>query len=202
MLALTCASAHADEGLARISELGDRDLVAQSQKAKAKPKAPKYTSVEDESESSTGLFKGNPPPESSNLFFGFGRDFWDAWGLQGRFAYRVLDKGFVPELNNSIYLEGGVGMTFYGSRGGQDGVTGFSLLATVRWDFQLNDYVIFFADLGAGYTGVSNSKQDFVKGANLWPALGVGAIVNVTNEWAVRGDLSYQFLGVGLLHRF
>lgn len=194
--------AQADEGLARITELGDRNLVATTKAAKPK-RGPVYKSVEEnEEESSGGLFTGQPLPYSHNLFFGAGLNYFDNFGLQGRYAVRATEEGFIPEINDAFYLEGGVGVTFYGTKRAQTGVTGFSAVLTGRWDFQLNEYFIFFADLGAGYNAVSNDRENDVKGGGWFPAAGAGFMVNIGNDWAFRGDVSYQFVGAGIVRRF
>lgn len=190
--------ASADEGIQRITNLGNGDLVAQS---KDKPK-PRYKAVEEDDEDSGGeYFKGKPFPTSSDLFIGAGLNFFSAFGLQTRFAHRVVEQGFIPEINNSFFLEGGFGLTFYGTKRGED-ATGFNFLITGRWDFMMDPMWTFFGNLGLGYNAVSNSRKDDVKGGGLFPAIGVGAIYNLTPEWGLRGDFSYQFLGAGLTHRF
>ncbi len=198
----TVASVRADEGIARITELGDRDLVAQSKK-KSKPKEPVFKSVEDKDETSGTYFKGAPVPLTNDIYLGAGLDYWSAFGLQARFATRLLDKGLIPDITNSLYLEAGLGMTFYGTQGGTSGVTGFNFLATGRWDFQMDVSWIFFADLGFGYNAISAGQSGSVRGGGLFPAVGAGAIYNFGgSEWAARGDFSYQFLGAGLVRRF
>ena len=198
----TVSSARADEGIARITELGDRDLVAQSHK-KAKPKEPVFKSVEEKDETTGSYFKGAAVPQTNDLYFGAGIDYWSSFGLQARYAARLLDKGLVPDINNSLYLEAGLGLTFYGTQGGQSGITGFNFIATGRWDFQMDPSWIFFANLGFGYNAVSGGQSSAVRGGGLYPAIGVGAMYNFSgSDWAARADFSYQFLGVGIVRRF
>ena len=147
-------------------------------------------------------FKGEPFPQTNSLFLGLGLNYFNSFGIQARYATRIVDKGFIPDINNSFYIEGGFGLTFYGTQGTQSGITGLNVIATGRWDFQFIPEATFFADLGLGFNGVSNNAASQVSGANLFPAFGVGAMFNFTSEWAARADLSYQFFGAGLLHRF
>jgi hypothetical protein len=204
LIGLNCVS-RADEGLARITQLGDRDLVAQANKGKLlKAKSAPYKSVEDEavSDESTEAWKGKPFPQTNNFFFGAGLNYFDNLGFQGRYAVRLMPQGPIPDMTNSIWFEGGLGLTFYGTKRAQTGVTGIDAVVTGRWDFQLDPNWTFFGDLGVGYNAVSNDRQDDVKGGGFFPAVGVGVIASITVDWAIRADLSYQFLGLGLSHRF
>ena len=198
----TLCPARADEGIGRITELGDRDLVAQSHK-KAKPKEVAFKSVEEKEEPTSTAFKGAPVPQSNEIYVGTGFNYWNSFGLQARYAARLLDKGFIPDLNNPFYLEGGIGLTLYGTQGGQSGVTGFNFIVTGRWDFQMDPSWIFFANLGFGFNAVSSGQSSAVRGGGLYPAAGVGAIYNLGGtDWAARADFSYQFLGAGIVRRF
>ena len=158
ILALLLAfSAHADEGLQRITELGDQDLVAQA-KAKPKPAQPRYKSVDASESRGSDYFKGSPFPQTNNLFAGLGLNYFDAFGLQARYAGRVVDKGFVPDLNNSVYIEGGVGLTFYGSVKGKS-VMGFGFMVAGRWDFQMDEMWTFFGTVGLGFNAVTEDMK-------------------------------------------
>lgn len=196
-------SAHADEGIATNTVLSDQLIVAQSKKQSQ----PVYKSVESPEESSSGgdadYFQGKPPEQMQNVFAGLGYNYVDAFGLQARYAARILENGFIEGLNDPFYLEGGLGLTFYGTVKGTRGVTGFNFVATGRWDFQMDELWTFFANLGFGFNSISAGlKAEDVKGGGFFPAAGVGAMFNLTPEVAVRADLSYQFLGAGLLYRF
>lgn len=190
----------ADEGLARITDLRDRNLVAQAKKTKTKSKEPHYSAVETEDPSSEP-FQGPSVPALNNFFFGIGSGFFDGFGMQARYSSRVIER-VLPDLNNSLNIEGGLTITFYGTREGQSGVLGVGGLAVARWDFQMDKNFIFFGDVGLGVSGISNNMKDHVRGGGLFPAIGIGAMYNFTNEYALRADLSYQFTGVGFVFRF
>ncbi len=163
----------------------------------------KYNSVEQkEQDKDEMLFKGLPFPQQQNASLGIGIDYFDSLGIQSRYAYRILDKGFIEDVNDSFYIEGGAGLTFYGTINSQTHVTGFNLIATARWDFQYNPEWTMFADLGFGFNPVSKVDNKDVPGGGFFPAIGVGTIYSVTDTMGIRFDLSYQFLGIGLLYRF
>lgn len=160
----------------------------------------KHKSIEAE-EPEKEYFKGNPFPQDNNFFVGIGADFFDSFGIQTRYAARLLKHGFIPNVNDSFFFEGGFGMTFYGTHRNED-VIGFNFTFTGRWDFQMDSRWTLFSDLGFGFNAVSGIDHDAVKGGAVFPCVGVGAMFNFNSAWALRGDLSYQFLGFGILHRF
>lgn len=194
------ATAQSDEGLARITTLGDRGLVAQMRKdpKTSVKEEPRYKSVEQEDHSSST----SSSEYHQNFFAGLGFDYFDAFGIQGRYAVRVLD-GLIEDISNPLYLEGGLGMTFYGDVKGKRGVSGFNFVVTGRWDFPLDSEWTLFADVGFGFNAVSSglTAQD-VHGGGFFPAAGVGGMYNFTSNWAARVDLSYQFIGAGAQYSF
>lgn len=168
-----------------------------------KPEQPRYRSVEPSDHSSDEPFEGVPPVQEQNFFGGLGYDYFDSFGLQARYALRVLTDGLFEGLNDPIYLEGGLGLTVYGDTKGKKGVTGFNFVVTGRWDFQLDQAWVFFAGAGFGFNAISSGLlAEDVAGGGFFPAIGVGAVYNLTPEWGLRADVSYQFLGAGLTHRF
>lgn len=165
---------------------------------------PRYKSVDQEEQSSESgdYFQGAPSQYAQNFFVGLGFDYFDAFGVQGRYAVRVLD-GLIEGLNNPLNIEGGLGATFYGDVKGKRGVSGFNFVVTGRWDFQMTSEWVFFANAGFGFNAVSSGlTAEDVKGGGFFPAVGVGAMFNFLPDWAVRADVSYQFIGAGIVHRF
>jgi hypothetical protein len=168
----------------------------------------RYKSVDtdEHATSSVDPFKGSPPPQRQNLTLSVGTDYFAAFGVQGRYAYRILDR-IIEEINNPIYIEGGAGMSFYGGvkrpfRSELTGVTGFNIALSGRWDFILDQMWTFFALAGFGHNWVSHDAAEFVRGANVNLLAGIGGFCNVTPEWAVRADIGYNFTGLGVMRRF
>ena len=158
----------------------------------------KYKSVEaDEASSSSDHFHGKMASDKNDLALGLGLDFFDSFGIQTRYAYRFLDEGFIENVSDAIYFEGGMGLTFYGNS-----VSGFNLLATARWDFQYDPKWILFADLGFGFNAISGAGKHDVRGGDFFPAIGSGVIYNFNQQNGARFDLSYQFLGLSYVKRF
>ena len=176
--------------------------------AKAAPKQygpNQYSAIEgdpDEATSKDDYFHGNPVLLGNELFFGGGLNYFDNFGFQGRYAARIIKNNLIRDITNSFYIEGGLGLTFYGTKADQTSVTGLSAVITGRWDFQMNSVFTFFGDLGFGYNAVSNDRKNDVHGGGAFPAIGVGAIASFTDDWAARADISYQFFGFGVVRRF
>lgn len=147
-------------------------------------------------------FKGDHPFAPRDVSFGVGINFFDSFGMHGKYGYRLLDnRKFIADFSNAVYLEGGAGVTFYGKVGDKTNVTGFDLLASLRWDFQYNSVFTLFGSAGFGYNIVSNSAAKEVRGGNLFPAVGAGAFYNIDKNLAARFDLSWQFLGIGITYK-
>ncbi len=161
-----------------------------------------YKSVVAEEKSSQPFQDGSLPAQKQNLFLGFGLGYWNNISIHGRYSYRILDQGFLPDINNSISLEGGLGSTYYGNIAAGTNVVGLTFVAVARWDLQYDPTWIFFGNVGLSYTAVINASTSDVRGGGFFPALGIGAMYNMQPEWALRADFSYQFLGAGIVYRF
>lgn len=172
------------------------NLVAFSENAHAV----RYKSVQTTEDNYSDAFKGKPVPLENDVFVGFGLDYFDSFGFLGRYAHRVVDQ-LLPNINNSLYVEGGTGLTFYGTKERND-IVGWHFLARARWDFTLDANWIFFGGVGLGYNFVIGTSHRNVDGGGVFPAFGVGAMYNFTDEWAARADIAYEFLGIGIVKRF
>lgn len=153
-----------------------------------------YPSVET---SEAEAFRGQPVRNDQDVSFGVGANHYDAFGLNVRFAQRLL-KQPIPDVNNSLLLEGNVGASFYGTVAGTNGVAGFHGAANGRWDFQLDHQWKFFGLLGLGYNAVTADRRNEVRGGGFFPVIGVGSVFQFERDWGVRVDLGYHFAGVGL----
>lgn len=164
----------------------------------------KYKSVESsETTISTEAFKGSPMPQNMDAAVGIGFGFFDSFGLQSRAGYRLLEEGFIPDLNDALFVEAGLGLTMYGSQKNYSNVTGFHLASQIRWDFNYNQDWVIFSTLGFGYNFVSNvNRNKDMAGGGPFPTIGAGVMYNIEKNWLARFDLSYQFLGVGMGYRF
>ncbi len=164
---------------------------------------PKFKSVDPE-ETKTGLepFTGQPSEFISDVSFGLGIHYFDSFGLHGTYAYKLLDKGLIQDFNDSLYLEGGLRTTFYGTVKNETGIVGISLLANVRWDLNYDKQWTLFGTLGFGLNNILIVSNSDVTGGGFFPAIGVGAYYMIKDNYGMRFDLSYQLLGISGVIRF
>jgi len=107
-----------------------------------------YSSIEEQEES-VEPFQGDYHFFNHDVSLSFGANYFDSFGLRTRFAKQILgNRKFIANFTNALYFEGGFGTTFYGDVGKSSGVTGFDLLATVRFDAQHSQKLTLFSNLG------------------------------------------------------
>lgn len=107
----------------------------------------------------------------------------------GLVGVRLLERGPVPDINNQLFLETGVGGVFFPNR------DVFSYAAQARWDFVKDDRLTAFA-IG-GITGRV--------GGGTWtigPRFGVGMMVAVARSFDWRLDFTQDALMTGLSFPF
>ncbi len=134
-------------------------------------------------------------------------------GLGGWYAFPVVPDGFIPNLNEALYVELGANIERYSWDWGYFGYNcseqwwRVTPMGGVRWDWYLTDqwtvfakgklgYGIGFADSYNcnGYTGpisASGVNYSAVAGDG-----GVGAYWKFSEDWAMRFDIGYWW-GVG-----
>lgn len=109
--------------------------------------------------------------------------------LIGTVSKKIITNGFIPDLSNSVSIEGLFGPVFL------SGVTGWLYSAHLRWDFEKDVNWAFFAVGGLGGNVVSqNNHTDFI----LSPRFGVGAFWKVTPQIKIRGDIAHDLVTVGI----
>lgn len=105
------------------------------------------------------------------------------FGLMGTGARKILENGFVPDINNPAWIELEIGPIFGAP---------FNLFYSthLRWDFGLNDQWTFYALGGlAGFTGVQ---------FELFPRFAAGAMMTLSQGIKVRAELGHEFIGAGV----
>lgn len=102
---------------------------------------------------------------------------------------RIVPHGFVPDINNSVYLEAMVGPLFLKAG------TAFAYSVHLRWDFQKNDPWIFYAlgGLGGDITGAGLGNRFL-----LFPRFGIGALWQVYPQIHARAELSHELTTMGI----
>lgn len=137
-------------------------------------------------------FKGRPAPHEWDFSGSLGLGIVDssgAFALTGAAARRIVEKGFVPDLNNQVFVELELGPAFF------SGTAAFVYSMHLRWDFQKDDTWTFFA-LG-GLAGNASGSGVF----NRWtlhPRFGAGAFYRLNSLLRLRGEVSHELTTVGV----
>src|SRR5262245_52809752 len=115
-------------------------------------------------------FKGKDDPSQ----FGFGGmaglgilDNRGGFSLLGTASKKIIDRGFVPDIVNSVWIEAEAGPLFVG------GSTAFVYSLHLRWDFVQNEVWTLYALGGAGGAITGAALGDRFE---LYPRFGAGAI--------------------------
>jgi opacity protein-like surface antigen len=172
--------------------------------------------------SSNSPFRGETLPQNFNLsamvgpywFFGFG------YQVGGRAAFRIVNRGFIPMLNNSVFIEAGLfyqrATMDYGWLGAPLEIvySGIRIPVVMRWDFQLNKSWIFYAAAGVGIS-FGKTTAEYKSGGKVYDyeskvstpktfgvSGDVGAIYNFSENLGVRLEVGSLGGIVGVLGRF
>jgi hypothetical protein len=111
----------------------------------------------------------------------------------GTISKKILAKGFVPDISNSVSIEAMIGPAFV------SGTTAVMYSGQLRWDFEKDDVWTLYAIGGAGgnYLSVGgNSRVEFM------PRFGVGAFWCWSEFVRFRGEIAHDLIGVGVNFAF
>jgi hypothetical protein len=111
--------------------------------------------------------------------------------LVGHIAAKIVPLGFIPDINNQVWIEAaaGVHIAFLGA------FTSGLFSTHLRWDFVLSDEWTFFAVGGFGGAVVSTSAGSSF---TFHPRFGVGSIYYFVPQFGIRFELSHEWTAVGL----
>lgn len=115
------------------------------------------------------------------------------FALLGTISKKILAKGFVPDISNSVSIEASVGPAFV------SGGTAVMYAGQLRWDFEKDESWTFYALGGAGgnYLSVGgNSRVEFM------PRFGVGAFWRWSEFVRFRGEIAHDLIGAGVNFAF
>lgn len=151
----------------------------------------------------SGTFSDNEPfkgaSDGTQFMAGFGAGLGiisgqPAFDVLGFVAKKIVDRGFVPDINDSVWVELQTGPAI------TQGVLAIPYSAHLRWDFTRDEQWTFFATGGLGGTVVGISAPS--TRVEIFPRFGVGALLHIFPGIALRGDLSHEFTGVGAAFQF
>jgi hypothetical protein len=120
-------------------------------------------------------------------------DYRPAFALIGAASKKIIDRGFVPDVNDSVSIEVEMGPAF--ALGG----VAFVYSAHLRWDFIYNSDWTFYA---LGGLGGSVQGDTFGNHFILLPRIGAGAIWSITEAIGIRAELSHELIVVGATFPF
>lgn len=113
------------------------------------------------------------------------------YSVLGTIAKPITRRGFVSDVNDSVSIEGAAGAIFVAGTGA------FMYGAHLRWDFQKDSTWTFYALGGVGgfIAPSSISTTQFL----LFPRFGAGVLAHVWDNFAIRGEISHELIGVGVV---
>lgn len=113
--------------------------------------------------------------------------------ILGAAAKKILDRGFVKGINDSVWGEAEIGPAFYG------GSAGLVYSVHLRWDFNKDPNWTFYAL--AGFSG--NVLPMNLGGRNeFFPRFGLGALFHLVENLSIRAELSHELMVAGAQFEF
>ncbi|MFL5813675.1 MAG: hypothetical protein ACJ763_08865 [Bdellovibrionia bacterium] len=115
------------------------------------------------------------------------------FAIMGAAARKILDQGFVPDINNSVWIETELGPVF------AKGSAAFQFSGHLRWDFVRNEDWTFYA---LGGFGGSVTGQKLGDKFEFYPRFGAGALWKIFADFNVRGEVSHELVVLGAQFEF
>lgn len=108
--------------------------------------------------------------------------------LMGAAAKRIVDKGFAPDINDSVWVEVELGPVF--AKGG----AGLVYSGHLRWDFIKNESWGFY---GLGGFGGANTSEALGNKFEFYPRFAAGALWKIFVGFTLRAEVSHELTVVG-----
>lgn len=137
-------------------------------------------------------FKGKPSPAEMTVGAMAGMGILDSTaGFQvvGSIAKKIVNRGFVPDVNNQVFIELHFGPLFVASS------TAWFYSTHLRWDFKRDSEWTFYGLGGLAGHVTSNALGD------RWTALprfGIGTFWKIAPLVTLRGELSHELIAAGI----
>jgi len=137
-------------------------------------------------------WKGESKPEdfSAGLLTGLGIiDGTSGYALIGTFSRKIIPHGFIPDIANSVSIEGVVGPVFI------PGLTAWLYGAHLRWDFVKDINWTFYGlgGLGGNITSPATGSR-----FELTPRFGVGTFFQITEVIRGRAEVTHDGVTLGV----
>jgi hypothetical protein len=144
------------------------------------------------------LWKGKTevPPYEFGLLTGMGLFGTEtSWSFLGTAAYLIKPEGLVDEVDERMWAEMEIGPSFYSGSIG----TGLQYSTHLRWDFTYNEHWTAYALAGvSGFVLPSGFGSKF----SFHPRFGAGIEYQTKTPLMFRGELSAEFIGLGIALNF
>lgn len=153
-----------------------------------------HAAVESESSDTGEDWKGSPEGNRFEVGALTGMGVIDSkagWAVLATGAVNILEKGFIPDINDTAFIEVQAGPLFRFS-----GSTPFQYSTHLRWDFRRNRTWSFYALAGLG----GHVAGDGLGGTRflIFPRVGVGAMMDIGQVFNVRAELSHELIALGV----
>jgi hypothetical protein len=110
------------------------------------------------------------------------------FAIMGAAAKKIVDHGFVPDINNSVWIETELGPVI------AKGSAAFQFSGHLRWDFVQNQDWTFYALGGLGGSSTGEKLGDKFE---FYPRFGAGALWKIFADFDIRGEVSHELVVVG-----
>jgi hypothetical protein len=120
-----------------------------------------------------------------------------AFGVLAGGAYLLRDRYFVGEIDNRLWAEWMMGPSFFSTVNST--LTGLQYSGHIRWDVNYNEIWTAYALAGlSGYQLPDRLGGSFT----LHPRVGLGVKYQTKSSLILRGEVSAEFIGVGVTLNF
>ncbi|MCC7442481.1 MAG: hypothetical protein IT285_12665 [Bdellovibrionales bacterium] len=145
----------------------------------------------------TETWKGPAPDQGIQLGFLTGPSIWGTHvdlALMGTLSKLLIERGFVPDITNQVFLEVGLGPDRLASPG-----SGWIYSFHLRWDFHMDEQFAVYAVGGLG--GAVDTSGD-TNIASAHPRLSAGVLLKTGGPFSFRGEVGADFLAAGVIVGF
>ena len=119
------------------------------------------------------------------------------WSVLGTGAYLIVPEGWIPDVDERVWVEGELGPTFFSHSSTTQ--TGMQWSTHLRWDFTYNEEWTFYALGGlGGFVLPSSYGSSFT----LHPRFGVGVEFQTKAVVMLRAELSHELMALGIALNF
>jgi hypothetical protein len=115
------------------------------------------------------------------------------FAIMGAVARKIVDRGFVPDINDSVWIEAELGPVI------AKGSAAFQFSGHLRWDFVQNEDWTFYALGGFGGSSTGEKLGDKFE---FYPRFGAGALWKIFADFNVRGEVSHELVVLGAQFEF